>query len=46
MDIKVKVIKKFNEELGYALKNFKNIEEIHRKLEINRNKVAESVRTY
>lgn len=46
MDVKVKVIKKFNEELGFAMKNFKNIEEIHKKLEYDRNKVAESVRIY
>lgn len=43
MDVKVKVIKKFNDELGSALKNLKEIERIHIKLEYDKSKVEESV---
>ncbi|OXU27588.1 hypothetical protein TSAR_000182 [Trichomalopsis sarcophagae] len=43
MDVKVKVIKKFNNELGSALKNLKEIERIHIKLEYDKSKVEESL---
>ena len=43
MDVKIKVIKKFNEELGSSLKNLKEIEQIHMKLEYDKNKVEEYV---
>lgn len=43
MDVKVKVIKKFNEELGSSLKNLKEIEQIHMRLEYDKTKVEEHV---
>ncbi|KAJ8680451.1 hypothetical protein QAD02_016238 [Eretmocerus hayati] len=41
MDVKVRVIKKFNEELGSNLENLKEIEQMHAKLEKGRLKVEE-----
>ncbi|XP_014206211.1 RAD50-interacting protein 1 [Copidosoma floridanum] len=43
MDVKVKVFKMFNEELGSDLTNLKNIEQIHKKLEQGKNKVEQSL---
>lgn len=46
MDVKVKVLKKFNEELGSSLNNLKEIERLHMKLEYDKTKVEESVCIY
>jgi hypothetical protein len=43
MDVKVKVNKMLNDKLGYALNNFKIIEEIYTNLEYEKNTVEEYV---
>lgn len=43
MDLKVKVMKKFNEELGSGLDNLKGIEQMHMKLECDKKHVEECV---
>lgn len=46
MDIKQKVIEKFNEILGDDIKNLDNIKSFHEQLVIEKKNIKDSVRIY